>query len=354
VNRRILIINNGLDGGGIERASVSLANHFADLGYNVNIVALYKSEHFFLLDQRIGFEEPAFNRKSLNRSLYVIKMLLFLRKNIKKIKPDVILAFSEWTNPYVVIANLRLGVPLYLSDRMSPLAKLPFLSSLLKKYFYKKATGIIAQTEFAKQIIYKNTVASNIKVIYNPVASIEKVNCIRKNRIISVGRLSKEKGHRFLLEAFAKVKDVSWELSLVGDGKEREFLQKLADTLGITDRIVFYGHQKDFSLQLSEAQIFVLPSLTEGFPNALLEAMSVPLACISSNCVAGPGEIIKEGINGILVEPANIDELASALNRLIENPDLRETLATEAYKVREILAFDKIAQQYLDFIFSVK
>jgi len=350
--KKILIINNGLGGGGIERASVSLAHHFIELGYNVNIVALYKSEHFFLLDKKIDFKEPSFSRETLNRQLYVLKMMVFLRKNVKEINPDVILAFSEWTNPFVVVASFGLGVPVYLSDRMSPLAKLPLISSILRKFLYKKASGIIAQTEFAKEVIYKNTAAANIQVIYNPVNCIQKSDCKVYNRIVSVGRLSKEKGHKYLVEAFARVTDKTWELSLVGDGNERANLELLANRLGLSNRVIFHGHLRDFTTQLSEAKIFVLPSLTEGFPNALIEAMSVPLACISSDCVAGPNEIIEDGVNGLLVEPGNINVLAVALNRLIENPILRENLASTAFKVRESLSFGKIAHQYLNFIFD--
>jgi GalNAc-alpha-(1->4)-GalNAc-alpha-(1->3)-diNAcBac-PP-undecaprenol alpha-1,4-N-acetyl-D-galactosaminyltransferase len=350
--KKILIINNGLGGGGIERASVSLANHFVGLGYKLHIVALYKSEPFFTLDKRIEFTEPFFSRETTNRYLYVFKMNLYLMANFKRIKPDVILAFSEWTNPFVVIASMGLKAPIFLSDRMSPVAKLPFVSALLRKHLYKKATGIVAQTEYAKKILCKSTGSENVKVIPNPVNSIKKVDCEVRNRIVTVGRLSKEKGHRYLLEAFAKVKEKAWKLHMVGDGNERESLEILAVRLRISDRVLFHGHLKDFSLQLSEAKIFVLPSLTEGFPNALIEAMSVPLACISSNCIAGPGDIIDDGVNGLLVEPGNADALASALNRLIENPDLREKLSREAYKVRERLAFDKIAQDYLEFVFQ--
>ena len=114
--------------------------------------------------------------------------------------------------------------------------------------------------------------------------------------------------------------------------------------------VVFHGFMKDFNNLLGESEIFVLPSYHEGFPNALLEAMSVPIACISSNCVAGPSDIIEHGKNGLLVEPGNVEELAAAINKLIQNKELRDSLAREAYKVRETYNFEKIARQYLDFI----
>jgi glycosyltransferase involved in cell wall biosynthesis len=350
--KKILIINNGLAGGGIEHSSVSLANCFVGIGYNVHVLAFYKSEHFFTLDARIVFIEPNFRRETLSRELYVLKMMAYARNTIKKINPDVILAFGEWTNPFVILSTIGIKTPMFLAERMSPILKLTLLHRFLKKYVYRHSTGIIAQTNYAENVIRQKSGVKNIMVIPNPVNCIEKVNCEQKNRIVTVGRLSPEKGHRYLVEAFAKINDNTWELSIIGDGKERKYLEQLSDDLGIGDRVIFHGHLKDFSLQLSEAKIFALPSLSEGFPNALIEAMSLPLACIGSNCIAGPSDIIENDINGILVEPGNVDHLTSALNRLIENPDFRERLASEAYKVRETLAFDKIAQQYLDFIFQ--
>jgi GalNAc-alpha-(1->4)-GalNAc-alpha-(1->3)-diNAcBac-PP-undecaprenol alpha-1,4-N-acetyl-D-galactosaminyltransferase len=353
VNRKILIINNGLAGGGIERASVSLSNYFSELGYPVTILALYQSKHVFRLNEQIQFIEPKFERTRFNKYYYVLNMMLFIRKNVRKLKPDSILSYGEWTNPFVIFALRGLGIPLFLSDRMNPLAKLPFVSELLRKRLYKKATGIIAQTEFAKEILTKRTKSNNIKVIPNPLNLIERVNCESKNIIVSVGRLSIEKGHKYLIEAFSKVKDKKWKLSIVGDGNERENLFNLCVQLGIKGRVKFHGHQKDFSQQLSESKIFVLPSLKEGFPNALIEAMAFPLPCISTDFLGAKNEIMEDGVNGLIVKTANSEELALAIDRLILNiGSLRKKLTENGVKIREKLCFEVIAQQYLDFIFN--
>lgn len=347
---KILLVNNGLADGGIERASSSLANYFVSMGYTINVVSLFKREHFFTLNESISFIEPKFKGNHVSRIIYLLRMMFYIRKKTKRIKPDVILAFGEWTNSFVVLALSGIRIPIYLSDRMSPILNLTFVHRFLKKRLYKKAAGIIAQTDYAKKILYERTNSKNIRVISNPVNCIDKVECIPQKRIVTVGRLSIEKGHRFLIEAFAQIHDSSWVLTIVGDGQEKEKLEQLVDKLKIKERVIFYGHQKKISLQLSEAQIFVLPSLSEGFPNALLEAMSLPLACISSNCVAGPADIIENGVNGLLVDPGNVEALTLALNRLIENPELRKELAIEAYKIREKLAFERISEQYLNFI----
>jgi glycosyltransferase involved in cell wall biosynthesis len=143
----------------------------------------------------------------------------------------------------------------------------------------------------------------------------------------------------------------SWTLHIIGDGPDRQKLENEALLLGLNGRVKFYGHLKEFGNIIGESEIFVLPSLYEGFPNALIEAMSVPLPCISSDCVAGPADIINNGMNGILVEPGNVEALALAINQLIEHPELRQRLAQEAFKIRDTLAFDRIAKQYLDVLF---
>lgn len=350
MSKHILIINNGLAGGGIERASVSLANHFISIGYKVSVLALYKSVKFFTLTKGIEFKEPAFSRKDTNKLLYLVKMMKYIRDSVYQINPDTILAFGEWTNPFVLLALNRTNYPVYVSDRMNPLAKLPLLSEILRKVYYKKADGIIAQSNFAKSILFEKTKSNNIHVIYNPVNIIEKLDCEQKTRIVSIGRLEVVKGHRYLIEAFAKINKDDWELSIVGDGSLRGMLENLSKQLGVNDKVFFHGHLNDFRLQLSEAQIFVLPSLKEGFPNALIEAMSVPLACIASDTFNGRNEIIIDGENGLLVKPGSIIGLTNALEKLIENKQLREKLKIQAFEIREKLNFESIALQYLKVI----
>lgn len=348
--KHILIINNGLAGGGIERASVSLANHFHLIGYKVSVLALYQSKEFFSLENGISFFEPYFSRTNTNKILYLAKMVKYIRKSVSEINPDIILAFGEWTNPFVLLALTGTKYPVYVSDRMNPLAKLPLVSEFLRKTLYMRAAGIIAQSNFAKSVLQEKTKAKHIHVIYNPVNAIEKIDCEVKNRIVTVGRLEEVKGHRYLIEAFARIYNKEWELSIVGDGSLRSDLESLASSLNVSDRIEFHGHLTDFRLQLSEAQIFVLPSLKEGFPNALIEAMSVPLPCIASDTFNGHHEIITDGQNGLLVQPGNVDELTRALEYLIENKQLREKIKSKAFEVRHKLLFDSIANEYLKVI----
>jgi len=348
---KIAIVNNGLAGGGIERASVSLANHWAEEGYSISLVAIYQSKHFFSTHADVHFTEPPFPYGG-NKVIYTLRMMRHLRGQILRIKPDVIIAFGENSNPYVLLALLGIGVPIFVSDRMHPKARLPKHTFWLKKQLYPGATGIIAQTNLAKEVIQSYLPPSNIHVISNPVNVIERMDVERKPIIVSVGRLEEVKGHEYLIRAFAKVDQPNWKLSIVGDGSLMESFKNLAKELGIYERVLFHGHLKNFQRELSEASIFVLPSLKEGFPNALLEAMSVPLPCIVTDFMGTNNEIINSGVNGLIVPTKSVDPMAKAINYLIDNPNERESISLNALQVRNDYQFKKIANDWISFICS--
>lgn len=138
----------------------------------------------------------------------------------------------------------------------------------------------------------------------------------------NVGRLHEQKGHKFLLQAFARVTNRA-RLAIVGDGELRNELVILADKLKIRDRVSFLGARSDIHEFLTAIDVFVMPSLWEGQPIALLEALASGKPCIASD-VDGIPEIITDGVNGYLVEPRDIDKLASMMNATIEDPDLLE------------------------------
>jgi GalNAc-alpha-(1->4)-GalNAc-alpha-(1->3)-diNAcBac-PP-undecaprenol alpha-1,4-N-acetyl-D-galactosaminyltransferase len=339
-------------GGGTERDMSGLANYYCSLGIKVDILLLFKLDHFYSIDERINIYEPGLDRNIMNKYVYSLLLFPFIRKIIKKTNPDVVFSFGEWFNPYVLLATRGLKYPVFVCDRMSPGLNFGIILDTSKRLLYKSAKGIIAQTNYAADIIRKRTKAKNIAVIHNPLNQVDYVASEKKNYIVSLGRLSKEKGHNFLIQAFAKINKTGWTLHLIGDGPMRPELEDLTKSLGIENKVIFHGHMKDFSLLFSESKIFVLPSLSEGFPNALIEAMSVPLACISSDCIAGPRDIICNGENGLLIPPADVEALSGALNKLIQDEALCNSLSDNAYKIRERLEYKKIASEYLAFLSS--
>ena len=220
----------------------------------------------------------------------------------------------------------------------------------MRRLTYKRAKGIIAQTSYAAKVIYQQVNHPNIKVIPNYVRAVNKKNIIPQNIIITVGRLVANKGHEDLLEIFAAVKNENWQLMLAGDGPLRYSLEQKAKELGIENKTVFAGFQPDIDSVLQQAKIFAFCSYSEGFPNALLEAMATPLPCISYNCNAGPADIISDDVNGFLIPVGDKKIFAEKLQQLMDEENMRLSFIEKAKETITAFQPEKLAQTYLDFI----
>ena len=146
----------------------------------------------------------------------------------------------------------------------------------------------------------------------------------------SVGRLSAEKGHRYLLEAFAQLSSsvpaAQLRLVLLGAGRELPLLEARAHKLGIADKVVFPGFQRDCSAWMQSMHCLVQPSLTEGTPNSVLEAIHHRLPIVAT-AVGGVPDVIIDQQNGLLVPPRSADALAAAMREVFQSAELRERFA---------------------------
>ena len=160
-----------------------------------------------------------------------------------------------------------------------------------------------------------------------------------------------------LVEAYNKIADhyPDWSLELIGDGGGRQALEEYVSTLPCKDRISFTGAVDDVAKRMREASIFVLPSKIEGMPNALIEAMVMGMACISTDCpCGGPRDLIAaDESNGILVPVDNVDAMAMALKRLITNDILRQSMGDNARKIITTLHPDTVNRQWKSYIENV-
>ena len=170
----------------------------------------------------------------------------------------------------------------------------------------------------------------------------------------SIGRLTSEKGHRYLLEAFPAVlrKFPDSKLLLVGDGNLREKLLMRAKKLGITESVIFLGYKKDIKPLLSIMDIFVFPSLTEGFGMALLEAMAMGVPIIASK-VGGIPEIIKEGETGVLVKPKSSSEIAEAIIKLLSEKEISHRMKARSKEEVRRFSVEEMVRKYENLYISL-
>jgi GalNAc-alpha-(1->4)-GalNAc-alpha-(1->3)-diNAcBac-PP-undecaprenol alpha-1,4-N-acetyl-D-galactosaminyltransferase len=353
---KILLVIPSLPLGGAERVMSVLANEFVALNHEVHLVLLAKDEIFYTLDSRIVIHQLGFeNKGKVAKIISEIRTYFALRKLIKKQTPDVVLSFMVKYNIFTILASLFLKTKVFVSDRCNPNKKIPWLRDFLRDNLYKKATGVIAQTQLAKSVLMQSTKHQNIKVIHNPLKQMEiKPYENREKIILNVGRLAPEKGQLKLIEEFCKIEQTGWKLMILGDGPLYRDLQAKIQELNAQSKVVLEGAVSDVESYLQRASIFVFSSFSEGFPNALAEAMCSGLPCISFDCEAGPNEIITNGENGILVPVGDFNSLRRELETLINNSHDRERLAAAALKTNEDLAIDKITEKYLSFFKASK
>jgi len=351
VNKKFCMVIASMEAGGQERVMSELCNSLSEMGYQINLILLHQSNIFYKLNDNIKVIQPNFSINGfINRILYSFRILFYLRKNILNISPVSVLSFGRIHSPYVVMSLLRSGIPVFVADRGSPLYKGKLFNEVIRKYMYKFADGIIAQTNYSKDFISHSIGHKNIMVIPNPIRRIKRIEIERENIIIFVGRLIYKKGVHLLIQSFHDTYLPDWKLVIVGNGPMRSSLENQVNNLGIVNRVEFLGLRREIDELLSKAEIFAFPSFTEGFPNALLEAMGNGLACVSFDCVTGPSDIIKDGENGFLVELYNTEEFTRRLKFLMLNPELRKTFQDTALAVNVVYNIEKIAKLFIDFI----
>lgn len=159
-----------------------------------------------------------------------------------------------------------------------------------------------------------------------------------------------EKGFAYLLRSFAQLHQQDWRLTILGDGPLREELTGLAQDLGIEDRVTMPGAVLNVDKYFSKASIFAFPSVSEGFPNALAEAMIAGLPCVSFDCDAGPRDVIHDQENGFLVGLKDVGAFTERLSQLCDSEGDREKIGNEASSVRDYYCVSSVSDDWLSFM----
>lgn len=346
--------------GGAENQMYLLAKYL-DPKYFEPIFVFRKLETLDLLAKKL----QELNIKTFlipSKSKHSLKNFTFLNKVIHQEKPALLHAhiWNPMASKYAFPAKALTSIPLVITEH-DPF-HLPFPKNLYKKFTLNFADAIITVSEANQQLInqlypkqrHKTvTIHNGIEELPKPILETRR-HTIRKEIfqvgpetqvIFSAGTLHERKGYKYLISAYRKIlqKFPNSKLIIAGEGPERAALEKLIKNLDLGKRVMLLGQSNNIPELLASANLFVLPSLKEAFGLAILEAMQAGLPVVASQ-VGGIPEILDKNL-GIMVEPANKNELIKAISKLLSHPELMKKMGQHGKKRSEEFSAQKTANE---------
>ncbi len=319
--------------GGIERQITQLANEMSHRGHDVSVVSLVKNNTCYPISEQVNYMHIEERGKA---KIAILNRYLNLRKYLKKVKPDITVNFMLQSAYFCAFMKKKYTGTVLYSERGFPNAYFYSLSLRFVRYLaMKRIDKFVFQTEGAQKC-FSLDIQKRSMVIPNPVF-IKKDEYKRplspQKVIMNIGRLSIQKNHKLLIEAFQKVSEnyPDYILKIYGEGELEEELSCLIKDRHLSDRIKLMGTTNDIYARLLEAELFVLSSDFEGIPNVLIEAMALGIPCISTDCEPGGArELISHGVDGIIVERDSKNELAKAICKMLDDKEMANELGRNA------------------------
>lgn len=353
---KIVFVTTSLGYGGAAKILSTVANHMAGEGHEVVVCNFNFAPTGQTLAEGVRvIDMPTYTKKGIKR----LQQLNFVRKVMKQEKPDVSVSFLQFPNFYNIIAGKLTGTPTIVSERGDPYQVTAKIEKTMHK-FYPRAAGAVFQTEMARDY-FPESLRKKSVVIANPVVLKDDTifadyDNAEKTIAYSARFEVVQKRQDLMLDAFRLVleKHPEYVLKFLGDGPDEPRMKEYAKALGIEESVRFCGMSKQVLKDISSSELFVLSSDYEGIPNALLEAMSIGLPCVSTDCSPGGARmLINDGENGLLVPRGEAEALAAAICRMIEDRNFAIRCGKEATKVRERFSVDSILSAWETYIEKV-
>ncbi|MFT0533626.1 glycosyltransferase family 4 protein [Castellaniella hirudinis] len=347
----LVIVIHSLRGGGAERVAVDMAAYWQARGCQVCLVTQTDAgQDAYPVPE--GVRRHALGLAGDSRGPWMalwgnLRRFLALRRLLRRQRPAVVLGMMTRGSVLSVLAARGLPCRVIATEHTHPpIQALPPAWQRLRRWAYPRAHAVIALTQGSAQWLDAHVPGVRAQVIPNAVhwppadeaPRVEPARPPGRKRLLAVGRLHPVKGFDCLLHAFAQLADFcpDWDLTILGEGPERAALEALRDTLGLRARVSLPGRVGNMGAWYAAADLYVLSSRAEGLSNTLLEAMAGGLPCVAFDCDTGPREIIRDGIDGVLVRPVqDADALAGHLAALMTDPALRAQYADRALDVRD-------------------
>ena len=345
--------------GGAERVFVNLAEYFQKKGYRVTMVTQYQfaKEEEYDLPQGVSrvLSDLTDVELSNSRIINFYKRVQKLHRIWKRVKPNLVLSCIGKNNFMTVVTTMFTKSKAVVSVVGEAKEEYPGrMMRMLANCLFPFADGIILQTDrsryfFNKQVQRRAVILPNS---LNPDFMKPRYEGEREKRIVSVGRLDANKNHEMMIRAFAALADKYpvYTLTIYGEGELREYLEKLTEKLGVSERVFLPGVIPDVAKQIEKAALFLLTSYSEGVSNALIEALATGLPVISTDVPSGGTvELMTDKVNGLIIPPGDEKALELAMDKMLGDPACADRMGREAAKIQERLAPERVNRQWQEY-----
>lgn len=349
--KNIIFITISMSGGGTERVIALLADWYINNGFKVSILMIGGNKVEYALDERIDIRSisSATGGKIVER----IKRIIKLRKEIIK-KKSYVIAMGSVAAIFTLIAAIGTGAYVIISERNDPnqLNHRPihFYEKIVRNILYIKADKIVFQTEMAKKCFpYK--IKKKSKIILNPLRlSIIDNDYVRESRVITAGRLTRQKNHLLLIEAFLEFHKThpKFSLHIFGKGEMENDLNKYIKENNAEQFIILEGFTDCLNVEFNRSAMYISSSDWEGISNSLAEAIASGVPTIATDCpMGGSATLIDNMVNGILVPVEDKRALIEAMKMIADDKELAEKLSKNGIKLIDRLNIDRIAREWI-------
>ena len=361
LTRRLTLVIHSLAQGGAERDMAHLARCWAERGNDVTVVTLdsVATDSYPLVEgvTRIGLGlagdshgwlQPISNSRQRIRALHDV---------LRQRSPQTVVSFIDRMNVVTLKAATSLGDPVIVSERIDPRHHEPGrIWRWLRRRTYPLCTAQIVLTHSVRDWCRQLAPRQPVHVIPNPARRPEtgSTDASRewapadRSVLLGMGRLHPQKGFDRLLPIFARLRSShpNWHLVLLGEGDERARLEAQVRDLGLQQHVSLPGWVSDVEGALSRSDLFVLPSRYEGFGNVVAEALACGVPVVTMDCPSGPGEIVRDGVDGLIVPAEDTARLEQALDRVMGDAQLRNQFSARGPEVLDRFSEQKFLAQW--------
>ncbi|MEH1853784.1 MAG: glycosyltransferase family 4 protein [Nostoc sp.] len=357
----ITLVISSLSCGGAERAATLIAEGLIKRDHKVSLITIAGTEKDFYKVPDGVYRKVLNLAKDSPTLIHALWHNLYrffvLRQAVHSLQPNVVISFMYPTNVLTLLSLTKTAYPVIVSEQNDPTIN-PDEGwwGKLRRIVYPLADKVVSVSQ-GVDIYFKWLPKSKRTIIYNPLQPIkdEKDKIIlpqgadpNKKWAIAMGRLHYQKNFELLLSAFHKIVDKhpDWQLLIFGEGNLRLKLEDIVEKLGLKNQVLLPGITNVPISIFKRSELFILSSHFEGLPAVLFEALACGLPVVSTDCPSGPREIIRDGIDGVLVPNEDVSSLAVAMDRLMSDDEERKRLAERAPEGSSRFSLDVITEKW--------